>query len=125
MCVRTNHYSGGDEMPPLAPLEPSANRPAEAAEGSNALRAAFTGWKKQRERSRGTAAEYERAVELFIQFHGNLSVAMITRDHARKFREALQDVPRFRSKQSAEMALPQLVEWRRTHPEAQRSQAGP
>jgi integrase len=105
------------ETPPIAHLEPGVEA-VECGEGGNTLRAAFAGWKKQRERSSGTVTEYERATELFIQLHGNLPVATITRDHARRFREALQDIPRSRSKELAEMILPQLVEWRRAHPDA-------
>ena len=104
------------ETPPMAHLEPSIERPSTGG----TLCAAFAGWKKQRERSAGTSAEYERAIELFIQLHGDLPVATITRDHARTFREALQGVPWPRPGELAKATLPALVEWRRTHPDAPR-----
>jgi len=52
--------------------------------------------------------------------HRDLPVAIITRDLARTFREALQDVPWPRPGEVAKMTLPELVEWRRTHPDAPR-----
>ena len=60
-----------------------------SAEGET-LRAAFTGWQKDRQPAPGTLAEYQRAVDLFIELHGDLAVADIKKSHARKFREALQ-----------------------------------
>jgi hypothetical protein len=105
------------DTPPIAHLEPNAERPP--TEGKT-LRDAFAGWKKQRERSSGTVTEWERAIELFIQLHRDLPVANITRDHARTFREALQDVPWPRPGELAKMTLPELIEWRRTHPNAPR-----
>jgi hypothetical protein len=38
--------------------------------------------------------------------------------HALKFREALQGIPRSRPGELAKATLPQLVEWRRSHPKA-------
>jgi len=104
------------ETPPIAHLAPSAE-PHPSTE-RHTLRDAFAGWQKERERSSGTLAEYERAIELFIQLHGDMLVANITRAHARTFREALQDVPRSRAGELAKMTLPNLVEWRRSHPDA-------
>jgi integrase len=104
------------DTPSMAHLEPSVERPSTGG----TLRAAFAGWKKQRERSGGTVAEYERAIELFVQLHGDLPVATITRDHARTFREALQDIPWPRPGELAKATLPELVEWRRTHPDGPR-----
>jgi len=105
------------DTPEMAHFEPNAERPP--TEGKT-LRGAFAGWKKQRERSSGTVTEWERAIELFTQLHRDLPVANITRDHARTFREALQDVPWPRPRKLAKMTLPEMVEWRRTHPDAPR-----
>jgi hypothetical protein len=102
------------DTPLIAHLEPSIERPATG----NTLRAAFEGWKKERERSSGTLVEYERAIELFIQFHGDFPVVNITKYHVLKFREALQAIPRSRRGELAKATLPQLVEWRHAHPEA-------
>jgi integrase len=100
------------DTPPIAHLEPSAEP---LPTGDKTLRAAFEGWKKERERSSGTLAEYERAIELFVQLHGDLPVADITKYYALKFREALQAIPRSRPGELAKATLPQLVEWRRSH----------
>ena len=65
-------------------------------------------------------AEYERAIRLFSELHGDLPIAQIKRSHARQFREALQDMPRHRSGALLHMPLPELAAWGRKHPEAQK-----
>jgi integrase len=109
------------DTPPIAHLEPSTELASRSLRSDqpkgDRLSAAVAGWKKQRDRSSSTASEYERAVGLFTQLHGDMPVANITKQHARTFREALQDIPRSRSKELAQMALPRLIEWRRSHPE--------
>ena len=79
---------------------------------------ALEGWKKERSPSRGVLAEYERAIRLFRELHGDLPVAQIKRTHARSFREALQDLPRHRAAKLLHASLPELAEWGREHPEA-------
>ena len=74
--------------------------PTEASGGS--LRDAFAGWDKERSRPPGTVHEYRRAVEMFIQLHGDLPVVALRKSHARQYREALQQVPRRRSKRPEE-----------------------
>lgn len=88
------------------------------------LRAAFEGWKRQRERPSGTLTEYERAIKLFAELHGDLPVVQIKRSHARQFREALQDVPRKRTGKLLKAPLPELAEWGRKYPEAQKINSG-
>ena len=88
------------------------------------LRAAFEGWKRQRERPRRTVDEYERAITLFTELHGDLPIAQIKRAHARQFREALRDVPRKRTGKLLKAPLPELAQWGREHPEAQKIGAG-
>jgi hypothetical protein len=61
------------------------------ASGGGTLRSAFDGWDKTRARPSETV--YRRAVEMFIQLHGNLAVAEIKRRHALEFREAIRLVP--------------------------------
>jgi integrase len=107
------------ETPPMAHVEPSVGRPATG----NTLRSACEGWRKERERSSGTLAEYERAIDLFIQLHGDMPVVNIMKYHALKFREALQAIPRSKPGELAKATLPQLVEWRHSHPEAKSLQA--
>jgi integrase len=120
------------ETPPIANEEPLADASllpaapveASAALGANTLRAAFEGWQKERDRNSSTVAEYERALELFTQLHGELLVADITKRHALQFREALQDMPSSRSKGLQGLTLPQLLEWRQSHPETPHLTAG-
>jgi hypothetical protein len=80
------------------------------------LRAAFEGWKKARRPSAGALAEYQRAVEMFIQLHGDMVVGNIKKNHARTFREALQEVPRTRSKELQALPLPELAAYGRQRP---------
>jgi hypothetical protein len=89
-----------------------------ALETGGTLRVAFEGWEKERERPTGSISEYRRAVELFIQLHGDLTVAAIKKSHARQYREALQDVPRKRTGSLLKASLPELIEWSRKHPDA-------
>jgi hypothetical protein len=87
-----------------------------AALATGTLKEALEGWKKERERPDGTVHEYSRAIEMFIQLHGNLAVVDIKRSHARTFREALQEVPRFRKGPLLKATLPELSEYGRAHP---------
>src|ERR1700743_3012800 len=50
------------------------------------LRDALEGWKKERTRPEDGVREYTRAVEMFIQMHGNLAIANIKRSQALSFR---------------------------------------
>lgn len=88
------------------------------------LRDAFEGWKKERERPEGTVHEYNRAIEMFIQLHGNLKIVEMKRSHARTFREDLQAVPRFRKGALLKASLPELAEYGRKHPEATKVSSG-
>jgi integrase len=105
------------------PVEtPRVAEPAhlEDAVAGSSLRAAFEGWKKTRTRGAGTVAEFERAICLFEQLHGNIPVASITRSHVRQYREALQAVPIRRSGKLRRASLPELVERAKKHPESPR-----
>ncbi|MCU1340480.1 MAG: Lambda integrase-like/DNA breaking-rejoining enzyme catalytic core [Bryobacterales bacterium] len=88
------------------------------------LRDAFEGWKKERERPEGTVHEYNRAIEMFIQLHGNLKIVEMKRSHARTFREELQMVPRFRKGVLLKASLPELAEHGRKHPQAAKVSPG-
>jgi integrase len=96
----------------------------EAAAVGGSLRDAFEGWDKERTRPEDTVSEYKRAVEMFIQLHGDLPVAAIRRPHARQFREALQEVPKRRSGELLKASLPELSAWGEKHPDAPRVSAG-
>ncbi len=84
------------------------------------LRNAVDGWEKERFRPAGTVHEYRRAVEMFIQLHGDLAVVEIKRSHARQYIEALQEVPQRRGADLRKATLPELSAWGRKHPEAPR-----
>jgi integrase len=90
---------------------------AESGAVGGTLRDAFAGWDKERARPDDSVHEYKRAVEMFIQLHGDLPVAAIKKSHARLYREALQEVPRKRSGALLKASLPELVAWGRKHPE--------
>jgi integrase len=94
------------------------------ADKGGSLRDALSGWEKERVRPAGTVHEYKRAVELFIQMHGDLPVVEIKRSQAREFREALQMVPSVRAGKLKEAPLPELAAWGRKHPEARKVSAG-
>ena len=87
------------------------------------LREAFIGWQKERSPSPGVLKEYERAIRLFTELHGDIPVVQITRTHVRTFREALQELPRHRAAKLLVAPLPELTEWGRNHPEAQKVSA--
>ena len=82
------------------PIEtPELHEPDDtSAPSSNCgLRAAYEGWLKVERRKKGTLAEFARAIDRFIELHGDLEVAKITRRHVREFRDAAQLVPAGRS----------------------------
>jgi integrase len=68
--------------------------------------------------------DYERAIKLFTELHGDMPVAQIRRPQARQFREALQEVPRQRTGKLLKALLPELAQWGREHTEAQKIGAG-
>jgi len=82
---------------------------------NSGLRAALAGWKKVKERPANTLREFEHAVQWFMQLHGDLPVAKITRRHAREFRETLQEVPVRRAGKLRQASLPDIVKWSKQH----------
>jgi integrase len=97
---------------------------ASASTAGATLNAAFEGWTRQRQRAPGTLTEYERAIKLFTELHGELPLMQIKRGHARQFREALQDVPGRRSGKLLNAPLPELTQWGRAHPDVPKITAG-
>ncbi|MEY9405315.1 integrase [Bradyrhizobium japonicum] len=108
------------ETPPSAYTLPELP----TGEQRGTLREAFEGWKKERERPEGTVHEYGRAVEMFIQLHGNLTLLEMRRSHARTYREALQLVPKMRRGALLKASLPELSEYARAHPMAPKVSPG-
>jgi integrase len=106
------------DTPPIAHLEPTASETPGANGALPSLRAAFEGWKKEGTRTSKTTVGYEHAVCRWEQLHGDIPVAEIRKQHALRFRQALQEVPKWRTKALAKLTLPQLVEWHREHPSA-------
>lgn len=102
---------------------PQLGTPSTAA-ASGTLKDAFEGWKKERDRPEGTVHEYGRAIEMFIQLHGNLTILEIKRSHARSFREALQLVPKSRKGTLLKASLPDLSDYGRAHPTVQKVSPG-
>jgi len=107
------------------PVEtPPLTLPSEAiAAAGGTLSEALVGWQKERAPSKGVLAEYKRAIRLFSELLGDIPVAQIKRTHSRTFREALQDLPRHRAAKLLHAPLPELAEWGRKHPEAQKISA--
>lgn len=95
-----------------------------ALDAGGTLMAAFDGWCKERVRPEGTVYEYKRAVDMFIQLHGDLRLTEIKKSHAREYRVALQMVPRIRKGALLKASLPELSAWGKAHPEAQKVSAG-
>jgi integrase len=105
------------------PVIPRAPLSAPVSGGST-LRNAFEGWNKTRARPADTVTEYKRAVEMFVQLHGNMAVSEIKRRHALEFREAIQLVPSSRTGKLRKATLPELSAWGREHPEVPKVSAG-
>jgi integrase len=103
--------------PPHAPLSTPAS-------GGGTLREAFDGWETARARPDDTVSEYKRAVEMFVQLHGNLTVADIKRRHALEYRDAIRLVPSRRAGKLREAPLPEVAAWGKAHPEAPKVSPG-
>jgi integrase len=104
--------------PKVPEIDKASREPA-----GETLRAAFQGWNRERRRSSRTLMEFQRAVDLFVELHGDLPVVQIRRRHAHMFREALQQVPRHRTGSLLSATLPEIVEWSQNNPEAPRLSA--
>jgi integrase len=82
------------------------------------LRDALEGWKKERARPEDGVHEYTRAVEMFIELHGNLAIGDIKRSHASQFRDALRMVPKTRKGKLLKAGLLELRRFSQEHPSA-------
>jgi integrase len=94
----------------------------EAPEGET-IKKAFEGWKKSKNPAPYALREFAYAISRFVELHGDLPVHAITRKTVREFREALQQLPLRRVGTLRRATLPELVEWSRDHPEAQKISA--
>jgi integrase len=106
------------ETPQLVGPDPIGEAKGETLTG------AFEGWQKARTPAAATIAEYKRAIDLFIELHGDLPIANIGKRHAREFRQALQEVPRQRTGEMQRMPLPELAKWGQEHPHVQKISPG-
>lgn len=100
------------------------NGPTSTPASGGTLRQALEGWKKERERPEDGVYEYTRAVEMFIELHGNLPIGDIKRSHASQFRDALRQVPKTRRGKLRDAGLLELRRWGEEHPEAPKVSAG-
>jgi hypothetical protein len=105
------------ETPPLPAITSSTPSTTGAT-----LTAAFEGWKRDTSPSPRTLQDFEYAIRLFGQLHGEIPVAHIRKSHARGYREALRDIPvrRLRTGKLRDATLPDLAQWGREHSEAQK-----
>src|SRR6516165_2031696 len=74
-AVLARHRGEPVETPAL--IEPNQDGPAAAG----TLKDALAGWQKERDPQPGVFAEYERAIRLFSELHGDLPIAQIKRAH--------------------------------------------
>jgi integrase len=121
-AIQQRHAGEPIETPPL----PAVNSVPLVSPGSATLFTAFEGWKRALNRSPRTAQEYEYAIKLFGELHGDMPLAAVRKSHARQFREALQAVPikRFRTGKLRTATLPELAAWGREHTNARKIGAG-
>jgi integrase len=89
---------------------PEARDTVETLGISAALQRWASGGGRGASKPRGrSAAEAARAVEQFVELHGDLSVTVITKAHARTFRDALAKVPKALPRHLAGRPLPELL----------------
>jgi integrase len=110
------------ETPPL----PAPNATPAIEQVRTTLSSAFESWKRARNRSPRTVQEYEYAIKLFGELHGDMALTAIRKTQVRQFRENLQDVPTkpFRTGRLLRSTLPELAAWGREHPDAPKIGAG-
>jgi hypothetical protein len=80
-AVLARHRGEPVETPAL--IEPNQDGPAVAG----TLKDALAGWQKERDPQPGVFAEYERAIRLFSELHGDLPIAQISRAESFDFAE--------------------------------------
>ncbi len=92
-----------------APAAPAAGETAGSL--SDALRRwQQGGGRAARRPSADSAGEAERAVQRFIELHGDLPLTEITKAHARLFRDALAKLPKALPHRLARLPLPKLLQ---------------
>ncbi|MDQ2635098.1 MAG: site-specific integrase [Pseudomonadota bacterium] len=78
------------------------------------LTSALANWSRSNSRSarkprQESINEATRAVQRFVEFHGDLDIATITKTHAREFRDALARIPKRLPHKLAKLRLPELL----------------
>jgi integrase len=127
MAVLRKHVAALEAIKQRTQGEPIETPPLPAVgatpiQTGETLSVALEGWKRDRIRSPRTLTEYEHAIKRFVELHGDMPVAQIRKSHARQFQEALQNVPikSLRSGKLVNASLPELAQWGREHPDAQK-----
>jgi integrase len=80
-----------EKPPPPAPLRPAAKPPAKAP---RPLSVAWGKWLELRAPRPQSCIEAKRAVSRFIDIHGDLPVAAITREHILEYRDVISRIPK-------------------------------
>jgi integrase len=111
IAIQRRHAGEAIETPPQPEPDSAGAEPT-----GTTLRAAFEGWKRERRPAPRTLMEYERAITLFAEIHGDMQVIAIKKSHARHYREALQQIPRHRTGKLLKAPLQDVVEWAKAHP---------
>jgi hypothetical protein len=93
------------------------------APSGSTLRASCEGWEKSASRPKNTSREFGYAVARFCELHGDIEITRITRRHVLQFREALQEMPLRRSGTLRTATLPELIEWSKKNPGAEKASA--
>jgi len=95
----------GEDVPTPEPLAPVTGETITGA----LKRWADGGGKGARTPRSGSAAEAERAVQQFVELHGNLAIISITKAHGRAFRDALAKLPKALPNRYKTLTLPELL----------------
>lgn len=89
---------------PIALPKPSLNR-----KEAKTLDYAYEAWKSVRNPSIQSATEWKRAVRLFTEYHGDMDLGHITKQHVKEFREAIRLIPSRLPREQLKLSLPELV----------------
>lgn len=92
------------------PQKIQAPKPSLHSKDHKNLQYAFEAWKSVRTPSVPSITEWERAMRLFTEFHGDMPLQQITKQHVKQFREAIRKIPTRLKRKQLETTLPELLE---------------